>query len=136
MLKEYNRDWIFINEAQNTSEVPFRELIHIDKFAEMHQEMHKEVDKSMRIEYEKLQMARCADLKKKYKSPKIKKGKKKRTKGKKKKQVDITADRSVQSLFDELIEMDIVLDYPKCSLDDYMCDSNYVAYELRNYRFE
>lgn len=136
LITEYDRDWIFINESNNISETPYLDLIQIDNFAELHKEMHVEVDKSMRLEHAQLQKALCVDLKKKYKPPKVKKGKKKKGRGKKKKQpIDITAERPVQSLFDELVENDIVFDYPKCNLGDYISDSNFIAYELRNHHF-
>lgn len=136
MINEYNQHWKLIDERHHVAENPYMDLIRLDVFAELHQEMHKEVDKTMRVEYEQLRKARCTDLKQKYKAPKIKKDKKKRAKGKKKKLTDFTEDRSIQSLFDELVEKDIIFDYPRCDLDDYICDSNYVAYELRNYSYE
>lgn len=112
------------------------EFIEPNEFVELHQELHMEVDKHMREEYELLRKARCKDLKTKYKKTKIKNAKnKKRKKGKgagkkKKKQgPDMTAERTIGSLIVELIENDILIDVPKKSFDDFIGDYNYLAYD-------
>lgn len=133
VIDEYKRDWKFIDEMNNPKGMPYMELIEIDEFAEMHQELHVEVDKHMRVEYELLRKARCKDLKTKYKKTKIKGVKSKKRKGaektKKKQGPDMTAERTIESLIVELIENNIIIDVPKKSFDDFIGDYNYLAYD-------
>lgn len=137
MMEEYRRDWSFVDELNNPKEKPYIELILPDHFAELHQQLHPQVDEYMRVEYELLRKARCKDVKKKYKKSKMKGAGKKGKKGAGKKKrkraaVDITAARSIDSLIAELIENGILMDVPKKSFDDFIGDYNYLAYEKRN----
>lgn len=137
VMGEYERDWSFVDEANNPKETPYIELILPDHFAEMHEQLHLQVDEYMRVEYELLRKARCKDVKKKYKKSKTKGGGKKGKKGAGKKKTkrgatDITSARSIDSLIVELIENGILMDAPKKSFDDFIGDYNYLAYEKRN----
>ncbi|XP_055528319.1 dynein regulatory complex protein 11 [Wyeomyia smithii] len=134
-VSRYEKDWYFVNELENKEELPIMEWITLDKFAEVHQELRPLVDEVLRAERELLQKALCKDTKKKYKPPKPKKQKKKRgKKGKKKRELpDLTADRSVDSLYEELVEKEIIRSYKKRQIDDFIGDYNYAAFEKRNY---
>ncbi|XP_058838012.1 dynein regulatory complex protein 11 [Topomyia yanbarensis] len=137
-IVRYEKDWYFVDELENKDELPIMEWITLDKFAEVHQELRPLVDEVLRGERELLQKALCKDTKKKYKAPKPKKQKKKRGKGKgkgkKKKQLlDLTADRTIDSLYEELVDMNIVRTYKKRKIDDYIGDYNYAAFERRNF---
>ncbi|XP_053688841.1 dynein regulatory complex protein 11 [Sabethes cyaneus] len=136
-LARYEKDWYFVDELENKDELPIMEWITLDKFAEVHQELRPLVDEVLRVERELLQKALCKDSKKKYKAPKPKKQKRKKAKGKKgkkKKELpDLTADRSIESLYEELVEKDIIRTYTKRQIDDFIGDYNYAAFEKRNY---
>lgn len=89
---------------------------------------------SFRIEYELLRKALATDMKKKYKPSKPKKQRKKKEKkgkGKKKKGIDLLEENSVEDLYNELLEMKIIEKYDRCSLDEYIGDVNYKAFEIR-----
>lgn len=133
IIADYEQDWIFIDELQNRNEKPYMEFIIPDKYAEVHKELHPIVDKSMRVEYETLRKALCKDRKKKYRPSKIKK-KRKPKKGKKKRRAakDMTAGKSIDSLIAELIENDIIWDFPRKTFDNLIGDYNFIAYEMRN----
>lgn len=134
-MEEYEREWAFIDEMNNPKEKPYIEFILPEKIAEIHRELHQQVDVNMRVEYELLRQARCKDLKKKYKKSKTKGGKRgKGTARRKTKRgpTDITAARSIDSLIAELVHNGILVDVPKKSFDDFIGDYNYVAYERRN----
>ncbi|XP_062560237.1 IQ and AAA domain-containing protein 1-like isoform X2 [Armigeres subalbatus] len=139
-IERYEKDWYFIDEMENEEELPIMEWITLDKFAEVHQELRPIVDEVLRGERELLQKALCKDSKKKYKAAKPKKERRKRAgkKGKKKKKEapDLTADRTVDSLFEELIDKNIIRAYKKRKIDDYIGDYNYGAFEKRNYLLE
>ncbi|XP_063709356.1 IQ and AAA domain-containing protein 1-like [Culicoides brevitarsis] len=131
--EEYEKEWYFINEEANPKEDPIMEWITIDKFSEVHQELRPIVDEFMRIEYELLRQALAKDNKKKYKPQKPKKQRKKKAKkGKKKKaQVDLLQENTVEELYQELLDLKIIEKYEKCSLDAFIGDMNYKAYEQR-----
>lgn len=59
--------------------------------------------------------------------------KKKEKKGKKKKkgQVNLLEEHSVEELYKELVDLKIIKKFEKCSLDEYIGDLNYNAYEQR-----
>ncbi|EAT41606.1 AAEL006763-PA [Aedes aegypti] len=136
-IARYEKDWYFIDELENEDELPIMEWITLDKFAEVHQELRPIVDEVLRGERELLQKALCKDNKKKYKPAKPKKEKRKRKgkKGKKKKKEapDLTADRTIDSLYEELIEKSVIRTYKKKKIDDFIGDYNYAAYEKRNF---
>lgn len=51
-------------------------------------------------------------------------------KSKKKKEKDLTPDRTTESLFEELVSNGIIRPYPIVKIDDYIGEKNYVAAEL------
>lgn len=126
-----------MDELDNKDELPIMEWITLDAFAEVHQELRPLVDEVLRLERELLQKALCKDSKKKYKPAKPKKQKRKRGKGKKKKKkkgaIDLTADRTIDSLYEELVDKSVIRAYKKRKIDDLIGDYNYAAFEKRNY---
>lgn len=110
------------------------EWITLDKFAEVHQELHAEVHELLKSERELLQMALCKDERMKYKPPKPKKPPRaKGAKGKKRKEpIDPTADLSVESILNELVERNVLKTCRKRTFEDYIGDFNYAAFERRN----
>ncbi|XP_053659655.1 IQ and AAA domain-containing protein 1-like [Anopheles marshallii] len=133
-LERYRKDWAFVSEMDNVHDLPVMEWITLEKFAEVHQELHTEVHELLKSERELLQMALCKDERTKYKPPKPKKlPRVKGAKGKKRKEpIDPTADRSVESMVDELVERSVIKSYRSRTFEDYIGDFNYAAFERRN----
>ncbi|CAD7081244.1 unnamed protein product [Hermetia illucens] len=133
IMKEYETEWANIDEKQNVNEDPYMEWISLDKFAEAHQELRLAVDELMRVEFELLRKALAEDRRKKYKPQKKKKQKKKKGKrGKKKKQPkDLTADRTIESLYHELKDYGLIKEMPRANLDEHVGEYNLSAYEKR-----
>uniref|UniRef100_A0A182QCJ7 ATPase_AAA_core domain-containing protein n=1 Tax=Anopheles farauti TaxID=69004 RepID=A0A182QCJ7_9DIPT len=133
-FERYRKDWAFVSELENLYDLPVMEWITLEKFAEVHQELHGEVHELLKTERELLQMALCKDERMKYKPPKPKKPPRVRgPKGKKRKEtVDPTADRSVESIVDELVERNVIKSYRRRTLEEFIGDFNYAAFERRN----
>ncbi|XP_055906837.1 IQ and AAA domain-containing protein 1-like [Eupeodes corollae] len=130
-IEKYKKECEEIDEKLNRKHEPIKDWITSDYYAEIHQELQLTVDELMTLEFELLQRALAKDLKKKYKRPKKKKPKPK--KGKKKKQpIDLTADRSIESLYYELQDAGIVKTYPKKTFDYYISERNHCAYDILN----
>ncbi|KFM70795.1 IQ and AAA domain-containing protein 1, partial [Stegodyphus mimosarum] len=81
-----------------------------------------QVDEKMRMELLQLTEALQKDTKKKAKGAKKQKQKGKKEKGKKEK--DLTPERTLESLIEELIIEGIIVDYPKCTLSEFVGDYN------------
>ncbi|XP_035786413.1 dynein regulatory complex protein 11-like [Anopheles albimanus] len=139
-LHRYRKDWAFIGEMENVTELPIMEWIRLEQFAEIHQELHADVHDLLKAERELLQQALCVDERQKYKPPKAprppkaKKGDSKKKK-KNREPIDLTADRTVESLFEELVNGNVIKAYQKRTIDEFVGDLNYAAYERRQ-RFE
>ncbi|XP_050089945.1 dynein regulatory complex protein 11 [Anopheles aquasalis] len=139
-LRRYRKDWAFIDEMENVAELPIMEWITLEQFSEVHQELHADVNELLKAERELLQQALCADERQKYKPPKaprppkVKKGVDKKKK-KNREPIDLTADRTVESLFEELVNGNVLKAYRKRTIDEFVGDLNYAAYERRQ-RFE
>ncbi|CRL02257.1 CLUMA_CG015424, isoform A [Clunio marinus] len=117
----YEHEWKFINEIKNRHEVPIWDWVTIDAYADVHKELRLIVDDFMRIELELLRVALAIDNETKYVPPKRKKEKNKK---KNKKKCLLTL------LKGEALKI-IIRKYTKRSLDDFIGDENYAAYELR-----
>lgn len=105
-MEEYEKEWYFIDEMKNVK--PIMEWITETEMAGLHMDLRKQVDVYMRTEHELLMMALAKDKKVRYRPPKAKKQKKKKKKmGKQKKVKDSTATRSLQSLYEELIQRNV-----------------------------
>ncbi|XP_055856093.1 IQ and AAA domain-containing protein 1-like [Episyrphus balteatus] len=130
-IEMYKKQWQDIDEKLNRNHEPIKNWITSDYYSEIHQELQLTVDELMRLEFELLQKALAKDMKKKYKAPKKKKPKAK--KGKKKKVAkDLTADRSIESLFYELQDAGIVKTYPRKTFDYFIGERNHCAFDILN----
>lgn len=129
-MEEYEREWTFIDEGKNLKEFPYMDFITIDQYSDVHKELHTIVDEFMKIEYELLKMALASDQKTKYKVQKERKKKNKKRKQKKIK--DLTKDRTIESIFQELLENEVIRVYEKKSLNDFVGDLKYSGYEFKN----
>lgn len=135
-MEEYANEWKSIDEASNVNEKPYMEFILPQKYAELRQEMHQQLDQQMREEHELLRQARCKELRQRYNKPKLKRARKRNAgkldrKGKSRHDPDLTADQSIDSLVAELVEKGILIDAPRKSLEEFIGDYNYLAYEMR-----
>uniref|UniRef100_A0A182JGG6 ATPase AAA-type core domain-containing protein n=1 Tax=Anopheles atroparvus TaxID=41427 RepID=A0A182JGG6_ANOAO len=135
-MRRYRKDWAFVNELENPGDLPIMEWITLEKFAEVHRELHADVHELLKSERELLQIALCKDERGKYKPPKPKKPPrtkgKRAGKGKRKEPINVTADRTVESMFDELVERNVVKSYRPRTFEDFVGDFNYCAFERRN----
>ncbi|CAD7003326.1 unnamed protein product [Ceratitis capitata] len=131
-IKQYSIDWRLIDEYLNKNHEAIKEWVTEGELAIIHRELRALVDEYMRLEYEILRKALCMDLNKKYKPPKKKKAKAKK-KGKKKKKVkDITADRTLESLYEELKNEGLIEKVDKKTFDAFISDFNFVADDTRD----
>ncbi|GFY48642.1 dynein regulatory complex protein 11 [Trichonephila inaurata madagascariensis] len=125
LLKEYEKNW------KGKVCVDFdrldKELVKEEVKAEIQLMVRLQVDENMRNELDRLSKSLRKDSKKKGKKKKgKKKGKKGKKKGKKgKAEPDLTPDRTLDSLVEELVKQEIIIDYPKYSLNDFLGDYNY-----------
>ncbi|TRY95217.1 hypothetical protein DNTS_010028, partial [Danionella cerebrum] len=121
--------WKNRNESKNFSQRHELELIKEEKRKEIEVEIRKQVDELMRQELANWKLAVDKD-----KGGKAKGGKKKKApKGgkKKKKDRDLTADRSTESLFEELVEQELLKKPDNIKLKDYLGDYSYLGTTLR-----
>lgn len=107
-MEEYEREWYGIDEMANVDEKPIMEFITADEMQTVNLELRKVVDVYMRTEHELLMFALAKDNKTKYKPPKPPKEKKKKNK-KKKVKPQPPEERSVQSIFEELLQTNVSL---------------------------
>lgn len=109
---------------------PYLDLIDDEACYELQLEIRRQVDELMRIELELLNVALKKDGGKRQKKRKEKKPKKK--KGPK----DPTANRSIEDLFQELVDNGIIHTYPSTKLSDFLGDYSYGNWETRNAGFD
>ncbi|RZC41159.1 IQ and AAA domain-containing protein 1-like [Asbolus verrucosus] len=135
---EYQEIFHDRKDEDNPSEKHYMDIIHEEKCYEMQLEIRKQVDELMRLELEMLEDALAQDrAKRKGKKYKKKKKKKKKHKKKKKKgKKDPTGHRSVEDLFQELVDNGIIHPYNKQYLNEYKGDFSYNNWEYRSREFD
>jgi len=84
-----------------------------------------------RVEYELLREALAKDNNEKYKALKVKYPKKKKNK-RKRKPKDMTGDRTLESLYQELKDGGIIEKVAHKDFDEFIADFNFVADDTRN----
>ncbi|XP_063569218.1 dynein regulatory complex protein 11 isoform X5 [Pongo abelii] len=119
----YKEIWMKKDESWNFSQDYDPELIKEEKRKEVESEIRIQVDELMRQELENLKLAVDRERERpmkagKKKDKKGKKGKKKEKKAKKDK--DLTADRTIESLYKELVEEGLLIPALKVNLSDYI----------------
>ncbi|CAG9860844.1 unnamed protein product [Phyllotreta striolata] len=124
---EHKIYWDEIDELKNPLEKHYTNLITDDIIYETQLECRRIVDELMRLELNMLLNAYTEDTGKKTNPPANKKIKEKKKRGK-----DITSDRSIEDLFQELVDNGVIRTYPKVSLDDFRGDFAYHNWELRD----
>nr|XP_021532566.1 IQ and AAA domain-containing protein 1 isoform X2 [Aotus nancymaae] len=134
----YKDIWMNKDESWNFSQDYDPELIKEEKRKELESEIRVQVDELMRQELKNLKLAvdreREHPEKARKKKEKGKKGKKKEKKAKKDK--DLTADRTIESLYKELVEEGLLIRALKVNLSDYIGEYSYLGTTLRQVSIE
>ncbi|XP_033159658.1 dynein regulatory complex protein 11 [Drosophila mauritiana] len=130
-MKRYSKDWRNVDEYLNKNHDPIKEWVTEEQLAKIHQEVRGLVDEYMRVEYELLREALAKDNDEKYKALKVKYPKKKKEK-RKKKPKDMTGDRTLESLYNELKDAGIIEEIGHRDFDEFITDFNFVADDTRD----
>ncbi|XP_042301941.1 LOW QUALITY PROTEIN: dynein regulatory complex protein 11 [Sceloporus undulatus] len=137
---KYKDVWQNRDEAWNFSQEYDPELIKEEKRKEVEEEIRVQVDELMRQELKNLKLAVDREtektVKKGRKGKKKKKGKKGGRKKKAKKEKDLTPDRTIDSLYQELVEEKILIKPKKVKLSDYVGECSYLGTTLRQVNIE
>ncbi|XP_056157558.1 dynein regulatory complex protein 11, partial [Lampris incognitus] len=138
--KIYKDVWQACDESQNFLQQFNVSLVREEKRLEVEEEVRIQVDELMRQELKNLKMAVERDKGQK-KKKKGKKGgnkmKKKTTKRKKKKiDRDLTADRTIESLYEDLILEGFLMQPMNIKLSDYIGEYSYLGTTLRQMDIE
>uniref|UniRef100_A0A8C0NVB6 IQ motif containing with AAA domain 1 n=2 Tax=Canis lupus familiaris TaxID=9615 RepID=A0A8C0NVB6_CANLF len=135
----YKDMWKNRDESWNFPQDYDPELIKQEKRKELESEIRVQVDELMRQELKNLKLAVNREKEYPVKVGK-KKGKKKGKKGKKgkrgKKDKDLTADRTIESLYKELVEEGLLIQALKVNLSDYIGEYSYLGTTLRQVSIE
>ncbi|GAB1285224.1 IQ motif-containing with AAA domain [Apodemus speciosus] len=135
----YKDMWMNKDESWNFPQDYDPELIKEEKRKELETEIRVQVDELMRQELKNLKLAVNKELEI---PPRAKKGKKqnkgrKGRKGKRgKKEKDLTADRTLESLYQELVEEGLLIQALKVNLSDYIGEYSYLGTTLRQVAIE
>ncbi|XP_015271924.1 PREDICTED: IQ and AAA domain-containing protein 1-like, partial [Gekko japonicus] len=139
---KYKDVWQNRDEGWNFSQEYDPELIKEEKRKEVEEEIRVQVDELMRQELKNLKLAvdreteKTAKKGKRGKKKGRRKGKKDRRKKKSKKEKDLTPDRTIDSLFKELVEEGILIRAKKVKLSDYVGEYSYLGTTLRQVNIE
>ncbi|XP_077926139.1 dynein regulatory complex protein 11 [Halichoerus grypus] len=136
----YKDLWKNKDESWNFPQDYDPELIKQEKRKELESEIRVQVDELMRQELKNLKLAVDREKEPPVKAAKKKGGKKKGKKGKKgkrgKKDKDLTADRTIESLYKELVEEGLLIQALKVNLSDYIGEYSYLGTTLRQVSIE
>ncbi|XP_072753683.1 IQ and AAA domain-containing protein 1-like isoform X4 [Anoplolepis gracilipes] len=130
--QEYQDVWRDKDESANPMQLPYRDMIEAEKTREVEDEIRVGVDQTIRGDIEALQAA--LDRDRGFKGKRAKKPQKRvRRSGKKnkrKKEKDLTPDRTTESLFEELLTQGIIKLHHVVSLDEFKGEKSFVNYDL------
>lgn len=125
----YDDFWRTRDETHNVFQIHDENIIREEKRAEVYEEVRIQVDELLREELKNLKLVVDGQASKKSK----KKGKK-RKKGKKKKgEKDITADRSFESIYEELVMAGIIKPAANVRLREFLGEFPLVSTSLREF---
>ncbi|XP_032494323.1 dynein regulatory complex protein 11 [Phocoena sinus] len=133
----YKDLWKNKDESWNVPQGYDPELIKEDKRKELESEIRLQVDELMRQELKNLKLAVNRERELSGKTGR-KKGSKEKDKKRKvgKKDKDPTADRTIESLYKELVEEGLLIQALKVNLSDYIGDYSYLGSTLRQMSIE
>ncbi|KAI8895101.1 hypothetical protein BC833DRAFT_602431 [Globomyces pollinis-pini] len=129
----YNNNWKSKDESDNFAQKHDQEIIKANKRKEVEAEIKKDVFEILQDELKNLKLAVERDGAKGKKGKKGKGGKKggkkgKKDKGKKgKKEKDLTANRTLESLVEELVKAGILQQFASCSLSSFIGTFNLIS---------
>ncbi|KAM7245713.1 hypothetical protein CapIbe_002011 [Capra ibex] len=134
----YKDLWKNKDESWNFPQDYDPELIKEDKRKELESEIRVQVDELMRQELKNLKLAVNREKELPARKGKKKGGKKKnKKKGRKgKKDKDLTVDRTIESLYKELVEEGLLIQALKVNLSDYIGEYSYLGTSLRQVSIE
>ncbi|XP_076642535.1 dynein regulatory complex protein 11 [Halictus rubicundus] len=136
--QDFIADWSFRDESDDPRQKIYEDLIKNKLCHELQLEMRKIVDELMRLELKRLNRALKKDCKADGREAEIPKSKGKRGVKWKKKKKDKGSQFSVEESFNELVQADIIANYPTTALKDWAGDLSYQNYEaareFREYR--
>ncbi|XP_068822107.1 dynein regulatory complex protein 11 [Capricornis sumatraensis] len=135
----YKDLWKNKDESWNFPQDYDPELIKEDKRKELESEIRVQVDELMRQELKNLKLAVSREKELPARKGKKKGGKKKnkKKKGRKgKKDKDLTVDRTIESLYKELVEEGLLIQALKVNLSDYIGEYSYLGTSLRQVSIE
>lgn len=127
----YEGVWQNRDEHTNLAQTYVAELIKEDKRQEVENEIRVQVDELMRQELKNLKIAVDRDKSTKKKGKKDGKKKKAKKGKKKKKGKDLTANRTIDSLFEELVNEGLLIQPKNIQLSDFKGEYNYLGTTLR-----
>ncbi|XP_019347570.1 dynein regulatory complex protein 11 isoform X3 [Alligator mississippiensis] len=139
ILLPYKIDvWQHREEGWNFHQEYDPELVKEEKRKEVKEEIRVQVDELMRQELKNLKLAvdREKDKKKRSGKKKKKKGTKDGKKKKSKKEKDLTPDRTIDSLYKELVEGGLLIKPKTVKLSDYVGEYSYLGTTLRQVDIE
>ncbi|KAL1022283.1 hypothetical protein UPYG_G00024610 [Umbra pygmaea] len=137
--KMYKDVWRGRDERQNFLQQFDNQLVREEKRLEVEEEVRVQVDELMRQEVKNLKLTvdREKEKKKPKKGKKASKKKKKKakksgkSKKKKKEKKDLTADRTLESLYEELVQEGLLIRPMNIKLSQYIGEFNYMGTTLR-----
>uniref|UniRef100_A0A8C9K6C4 IQ motif containing with AAA domain 1 n=1 Tax=Panthera tigris altaica TaxID=74533 RepID=A0A8C9K6C4_PANTA len=133
----YKDMWRNRDESWNFPQDHDPELIKQEKRKELESEIRIQVDELMRQELKNLKLAVNREKEQPVKAGKKKGGKEKGKTGKKrKKDTDLTADRTIESLYKELVEEGLLIRALNVNLSDYIGEYSYLGTTLRRVSIE
>ncbi|XP_027627114.1 dynein regulatory complex protein 11 [Tupaia chinensis] len=131
--------WMNKDESWNFPQDYDPELIKCEKRKELESEIRLQVDELMRQELKNLKLAvnREKEHPVKERSKKGRQGKKENRKGRKgNRDKDLTADRTIESLYKELVEEGLLIQARKTKLSEYIGEYSYLGTALRRLSIE
>ncbi|CAH8502324.1 unnamed protein product [Schistosoma turkestanicum] len=131
----YQALWKNRDESDNFQQHYDEEMVKEDKRLEVEAEIRVQVDELLRQELRNLKIAIDKERVKRKKKKGGKKGKKGK-KGKGKKEKDLTPDRTLISLYEELVLAGIIKKVEKCSMSEYYGEYAYLGTTLRQANIE
>ncbi|CAO2625405.1 Dynein regulatory complex protein 11 [Lemmus lemmus] len=130
----YKDMWLNKDESWNFPQDYDPEMLKEEKRKELESEIRVQVDELMRQELKNLKLAVNREKELPARQGKGKKGKKKGRRGKKDK--DLTADRTIEELYKELVEEGLLIQALKVNLSDYIGEYSYLGTTLRQIAVE
>lgn len=131
--------WMNKDESWNFPQDYDPELIKEEKRKELETEIRVQVDELMRQELKNLKLAVNREMEipsRAKKGKKQNKGRKGRKGKRGKKEKDLTADRTIESLYQELVEEGLLIQALKVNLSDYIGEYSYLGTTLRQVAIE